>query len=194
MSHLTTLTPLIGIIAREKTATRPDLYDDARQEGLIRAWTVEQDKPDAPREYVLAAARRGVGDAVRGRAAFGADSHRGRRDAIDGAESLDMVLTGDASYRGSKGSLSNGISSHEADLTDPAAEAAFLAVEDRDARRRIVRAIRALRADLRFVVEERLAGSEFALIAHRADVSTATAHRRYKAAVVQLRTSLKESS
>ena len=180
MSHLATLTPLIGIIAREKTATRPDLYDDARQEGLIRAWTVEQDKPDAPREYVLAAARRGVGDILRGRPGFGETGRRGWQDAADSAHGFHLDADAAEDYA-------------EA-LADPDAEAAFLAVEDRDAFCRILRAVKALRPDLRFVVEERLAGSDFALIGHRADVSTATAHRRYKAAVVQLRLALKESS
>jgi DNA-directed RNA polymerase specialized sigma24 family protein len=180
MSHLSTLTPLIGIIAREKTTTRPDLYDDARQEGLIRAWTVEESKPDAPREYVLAAARRGIGDVVRGRPAFGEVGRRGWKDAADTAHGFHLDADTAEDYA-------------EA-LADPGAEAAFLAVEDRDARRRLYRAVKSLRPDLRFVVEERLAGSEFALIGHRADVSTATAHRRYKAAVAQIRTALKEPS
>lgn len=85
MSHLETLEPLIGIIAAERTGERASRYDDARQEGLIRAWLVEQERPDAPREYVLAAARRGVADTLRGRASFGAASHRGRQDAADSA-------------------------------------------------------------------------------------------------------------
>lgn len=85
MTHLDTLRPLLAVIARERTAARPDLYDDALQEGMIRAWSVEQEKPDAPREYVLAAARNAIGDVARGRPALGAASHRGRQDAADTA-------------------------------------------------------------------------------------------------------------
>jgi RNA polymerase sigma factor (sigma-70 family) len=84
MSHLTKLAPLIQIIAAERTKGRPELFEDAVQEGMIRAWMVEAKKPDAPREYVLAAARNGVADLVRGRRAFGAPSHQGRQDAMSG--------------------------------------------------------------------------------------------------------------
>jgi hypothetical protein len=173
VSHLDTLTPLIGIIARERTSARPDLYDDARQEGLIRAWTVEQAKPDAPRQYVLAAARRGIADVVRGRPSFGAASHRGNRDAADSAHGFHLDAETAEDFA--------------AELADPAAEAALLRVEDRDAYRRVLVSVRALSPTLRRVVELRLAGEEFAAIGRAVGVSTATAHRRYMAAVVALR-------
>lgn len=105
MSHLATIAPLVGIIAREKTTSRPDLYDDARQEGLIRAWTVATAKPDAPREYLVAAARRGVNDVLRGRPSFGEEGRRGWQDAVDSAgplyrtiEGEDVLVTDPADY------------------------------------------------------------------------------------------------
>lgn len=94
MDLIKVITPLIGIVARERTREQPYLYDDARQEGLIRAWTVLTERPDAPREYVVAAAKRGVGDVVRGRPAFGAASHRGRQDAHDLAGPLVRLVDG----------------------------------------------------------------------------------------------------
>jgi RNA polymerase sigma factor (sigma-70 family) len=81
VSHLDRLTPLLGIVARERTASRPDLFDDVRQEAMIRAWEVERDRPDAPREYVLAAAKRGANDVLRGRPGFGERGRRGWSDA-----------------------------------------------------------------------------------------------------------------
>jgi RNA polymerase sigma factor (sigma-70 family) len=88
MTSVETLAPLVGILARERTARYPDLYDDARQEGLVRAWTVLEKRPDAPASYVVAAVKRGINDVVRGRPSFGAASHRGRRDAHVGASAL----------------------------------------------------------------------------------------------------------
>lgn len=88
MPHLETLTPLLGIVAAERTTARPDLFDDARQEGLIRAWEVEAAKPDAPREYVLAAAKRAIGDVLRGRPMTGEEGRRGWQDAADYAGPL----------------------------------------------------------------------------------------------------------
>lgn len=92
---LATLTPLISIIAREATAHRPDLYADARQEGLITAWQVLADP--APRldlrTYAIAAARRAIGNVLRGRPMTGAPRHQGRQDAADaGVLSLDALL------------------------------------------------------------------------------------------------------
>jgi RNA polymerase sigma factor (sigma-70 family) len=92
------LAPLVGIIARERTRERPDLYDDARQEGMIRAWVVLECRPDAPPAYVAAAARRAVNDVVRGRPPFGAESHRGRQDAHDTAGPLTRESADGAEY------------------------------------------------------------------------------------------------
>lgn len=90
-SRLETLAPLLGIIAAERTADRPDDFDDVRQEALIKAWQVERDRPDASTAYITAAARRAAVDALRGRPSFGASSHRGRQDAADAAVPLVTV-------------------------------------------------------------------------------------------------------
>lgn len=139
-SHTETLRPLLGIIARERTQDRPDLYDDALQEGLIRAWSVESAKPEAPREYVLAAARRAIGDVVRGRPLTGEPSHRGRQDLADVALSLDAVRDAEED--------------RPEDPADPAASAAMEAVEVTAYRERIARAVEALPEDLRALVRE----------------------------------------
>ena len=83
------LAPLVGIMAAERTRDRPDLFDDARQEGLIAAWLVSEKQPDASPAYVHTVARRAVGDVLRGRPAFGAERRRGWRDAHNGADSLE---------------------------------------------------------------------------------------------------------
>lgn len=88
MTHLDTLTPLLGIIAAERTKDRPDLFEEVRQEAMIRAWEVETAKPEAPREYVLAAARRAANDVLRGRPRFGEEGRRGWQDAHDVAGPL----------------------------------------------------------------------------------------------------------
>lgn len=85
MSHLPTITPLVGIIAREHTASSHVDYDEARQEGLIHAWEAETARPDAPREYLVAAARNGIIGAVTGRKPFGAPSRQGRAEPLNDA-------------------------------------------------------------------------------------------------------------
>lgn len=84
MTDVETLAPLVGIMAAERTKDRPDLFDDARQEGLIAAWrALGREEARDPGKYARAAARRAVGDVMRGRPAFGAESHRGKQDAHD---------------------------------------------------------------------------------------------------------------
>lgn len=85
---LTTLRPLIHIIAAERTHTRPDLFDDAVQEGLISAWQASVKNPDAPRQYLTAAARNGVTHVLQGRSMTGAPSRQGRREPLDDSSSL----------------------------------------------------------------------------------------------------------
>lgn len=94
-SHLPRITPLVGIIAREKTAARPELYDDARQEGLIAAWLAEAADPTRSREYLVATARRAIAHVVGGRASFGAEGRRGWQDAHKSAGPL-VVGRGDS--------------------------------------------------------------------------------------------------
>lgn len=84
--HLATIAPLVGIIAREHTASNPSAYEDARQEGMIHAWQAAEDRPDAPREYLVAAARNGIIGSVMGRSPFGAPSHQGRAEPLDSAQ------------------------------------------------------------------------------------------------------------
>lgn len=112
------LRPLIEIMASERTKERPDLWEDAVQEGLIRAWRVLTDRPGSDRAYVTAAARRGVGDVLRGRPLTGEEGRRGYMDAADHSDPL-VVETADG----------------EEFATEPAdasAEDAFLAVDYRD--------------------------------------------------------------
>src|SRR5689334_16557993 len=75
--------PLVEIIAAERTSSTPHLFDDAVQEGLIAAWRATEARPDAPRSYVVGAARNGVRSVVRGRSFTGQASHRGWQDAGD---------------------------------------------------------------------------------------------------------------
>ena len=91
---LPVIEPLVGIIAREATAGRPGDYDDVRQEGLIAAWQAATARPDAPREYLVAAARNGIKSLLRGRKAFGA---HGRRGLDPSTSSLDALTDSEES-------------------------------------------------------------------------------------------------
>lgn len=77
--NLESVRTIVGVIARERTRGFPDKYDDALQEGMICAWQVLQKRPDAPRAYVIAAARNGVTSSSLGRAPFGKAPMRGSR-------------------------------------------------------------------------------------------------------------------
>ena len=88
MTSLPSLDPLVCIIAAERTRTRPDLFDDACQEGRIAVWQAETKRPDAPRAYLTAAARNGVANHLRGRGCFGAPSRQGRAEPLDHADSI----------------------------------------------------------------------------------------------------------
>jgi len=46
--------------ARGRTASRPDDYDDAVQEGMIAAWMAMERHPDKTDNYYRSAARRGI--------------------------------------------------------------------------------------------------------------------------------------
>ena len=133
MSHLDTLTPLLGIIAAERTKERPDLFDEIRQEALIAAWRVEKAHPEASREYVLASARNAANGVLRGRPAFGAEGHQGRQDAHDNATSLTYDDDTDVDT--------------VAALADPTAERALEAVEISDVAADVRAAVRDLPAD-----------------------------------------------
>lgn len=110
--------PLVGIMAREKTAGNPSLYDDARQEGLIRAWLAQQKyDADNPRAYMVAAARSGISGLLRGRPPFGAEGRRGWRDAHDTSVSLTSSIRVDERENRSHASPSF----DEASLADEAA-------------------------------------------------------------------------
>lgn len=118
MTHLATLAPLLGIVAAERTHERPDLFDDVRQEALIRAWEVERDAPEAPREYVLAAARNAATDAVRGRPGFGESGRRGWQDAHDVAGPLTVDDDHDVDTVAPLADASAARALEEADLAD----------------------------------------------------------------------------
>ena len=87
--NLHALRPLVEIIAAERTTTAPHLFDDAVQEGLIAAWKAENARPDAPRSYVVGAARNGVRSVLRGRPMTGQEGHRGWQDASDYTDEVD---------------------------------------------------------------------------------------------------------
>jgi RNA polymerase sigma factor (sigma-70 family) len=91
MDLIKKITPLVTIMARERTGDRPHLYDDARQEGLIRAWEREQQKPGQKTAYYYVAARGGVVDHLRGRPTFGAPRHAGVKDAHESAHPLTVL-------------------------------------------------------------------------------------------------------
>lgn len=127
--------PLAGIMAREATRDHPDAYEDARQEALIAAWRVQQDRPDASPAYVRKAARRAAVDVVRGRPAFGAASHRGRADAADYADAL---VSDDGTFT--------------REPADAGALSALGAVESRAALEPVCEAVAALRPEYRALV------------------------------------------
>jgi DNA-directed RNA polymerase specialized sigma24 family protein len=111
---LASLRPLVEIIAAERTRSRPDLFEDAVQEGLVAAWQATEGRDLAdPRVYATAAARRRISGFLSGRSAFGAPSRQGRRDAQD--EVVAPLVTEDGTFV------------HEP--ADPAAPAALEAVE-----------------------------------------------------------------
>lgn len=67
--NLEDLLPLIEIMARERTRSRPNDYDDAVQEGLIAAWTALEKNPGQSDQYYAGAARMGI-------VGFVTDEHR----------------------------------------------------------------------------------------------------------------------
>lgn len=83
---------LVQTMAAERTRDRPDLFDDAVQEGLIAAWRAQEAHPDASPTYLTGAARNGVRGAVAGRAPFGHSPHRGTQDAADSSIPTDSDL------------------------------------------------------------------------------------------------------
>ena len=94
MTTLAALTPLITLIAGERTASTPDLFDDARQEGLIAAWRFLAKRPDAPTALVTHVARRAILDLLAGRHAFGSLPRSCSRDAAGTALALDDAARG----------------------------------------------------------------------------------------------------
>lgn len=68
--QLAELRPLLRIIARERTATRPWMADDAEQEAMIIAW--QRLEAGHPKGFALHAARQAVTDVARGRRPTGA--------------------------------------------------------------------------------------------------------------------------
>ena len=74
--------PLVEVMASEQNV-HPDLWEDAVQEGLIRAWQTSVSHPDEPPAYVYKAARRAVGNVARGRSFTGAPSRQGRQEPLD---------------------------------------------------------------------------------------------------------------
>lgn len=88
MTDLARLRRLVEIMAAERTQERPDLFEDATQEGLIAAWSASEKRPDAPPAYLHAAARNGVMSVLRGRPMTGETGRRGWSDAHDASGPL----------------------------------------------------------------------------------------------------------
>lgn len=87
---------IIGVIARERTRGNPDNYEDAFQEGMIHAWQALVARPDAPRAYIVAAARNGVTSVSMGRAPTGKPSTQGKAEVqrvlIEDFSAVDQAL------------------------------------------------------------------------------------------------------
>lgn len=77
MHRLKEIAPFAGIVARERTRGTSG-YDDAYQEGMIAAWQVLAERPDAPREYLIAAVKNGINSHV-GRGRVTGSSQRGKK-------------------------------------------------------------------------------------------------------------------
>lgn len=112
------LVPLVDIMAAEQTREAPWLFEDARQEGLIAAWRVLEERPGVSAAYVHTSARRGVGNVLRGRPFFGQESRKGWQDAHKGAEPIERTNGDGETYVAAEGA-------------DGAAEGLFEAVEAR---------------------------------------------------------------
>lgn len=82
MIDLSALPPLAELMASEQ-GVHPDLWDDAVQEGMIRAWLTTEQRPDASPQYVHTAMRHGVRGLSTGRSHYGAPSRQGRREPLD---------------------------------------------------------------------------------------------------------------
>jgi DNA-directed RNA polymerase specialized sigma24 family protein len=55
---------------------------------MIAAWQAMEKVPDKPATYYRAAAKNGIMNPLRGRASFGAESHRGTKDASSASSSI----------------------------------------------------------------------------------------------------------
>lgn len=75
------IAPLIRVMANERTQSKPDLFDDAVQEGMIAAWRAEQGRPGMSGTYYRGAARNGVLNVAMGRPFTGQATRRGWQDA-----------------------------------------------------------------------------------------------------------------
>lgn len=121
MSHLTTIAPLVAIMAAERTSD-PDAFDEARQEGLIAAWQTEEARPDASRQYVTAAARNGVNGSLAGRSPFGAPSRRGRAEPLNSAAPLTFDEGDDEDTSGALEDRSTPLAFHLAEISSARSE------------------------------------------------------------------------
>ena len=84
--------PLVEIMAAERCKDRPDLFQDAVQEGLIALWRVSETHPDASDRYRRACARNAVANVLRGRPLTGQASRRGWQDAATTAVPVDPTM------------------------------------------------------------------------------------------------------
>lgn len=164
-ADLKTIRPLVEIMAAERTGSRPDLFEEAVQEGLVAAWSAAESKPDAEPTYFRAAARYGVTRVVRGRPLTGSPGRRGWEDAHDHGEPLTVT---DA----------DGWEHFRAEPVDVQAERAFTAAEIRE---RVLAGVKAIPdpADREATFLRFWRGLTYAEISKVVRVPTGTLSRRW---------------
>jgi RNA polymerase sigma factor (sigma-70 family) len=158
---LSRIAPLVRIIAAEHTHTRPDLFDDAVQEGMIAAWQSLAKGADDPRTYAVAAARYGVIAVLRGRPATGNTGRQGWQDAHDSAAQYENTT--------------------DVDSPDPTAHAAMASAEWSTERTAVAAAIRSLPPrDQAYVVGRFYLDMTGPEIAEHLGIPNATLNRRFR--------------
>lgn len=116
------LVRFIKMVAAERTGTQPDLYDECVQEGMIAAWRAIEKHPGKTDAYYRVAAKNGIMNPLRGRASFGAEAHRGSKDASSVSTSI----------------YAPGADGQDEFLVEPAVEAPYAALDVQGAVREAV--------------------------------------------------------
>jgi DNA-directed RNA polymerase specialized sigma24 family protein len=163
---LASLCPLLGVMAAERAKGDPHLYDELRQEGLVTAWRVMRERPDSTRPYVTVSARRAMDALLRGRPAFGAPTHRGRREPLDTATPYALTVEDEDDHAGA--------------LADATAAQALARAELVDLRAEVAREVDRLGRDSEIVRLRFWDGLEWSEIATQTGLPRATVSRRWQ--------------